>query len=56
MYFWGSERDRHKSETDRHLVMVSDTNTGLASLVSAAAVDHTGVTVSSLALHHSSSP
>lgn len=46
-------RDRN---AERHLVMATDTNRGLSSLVSAAAVDHTDVTVGFLALHHSLSP
>lgn len=47
---------KRDTDTDRNLVMAIDTNRGLSSFLSAAAVDHTGVTVSLLALHHSLSP
>lgn len=40
----------------RNVVMAINTNSGLASLPSAAAVDHAGVTLSFLALHHCFSP
>lgn len=51
----GPETER-VTETQRNLVMAINTNSGLPSLPSAAAVDHAGVTVSFLALHHSLSP
>ena len=53
----GSGRDRKRDrDTERNLVMAINTNSGLPPLLSAAAVDHAGVTVSFLALHHSLSP
>lgn len=57
VYVWSGktsakERQRQK-ERQRNVVMAINTNSGLSSLPSAAAVDHAGVTVSCPALHHS---
>lgn len=52
---WGEQRQK-ELQRQRNLVMAINTNSGLPSLPSAAAVDHAGVTVSFLALHHSLSP
>lgn len=51
-----TREDKWEGETERNLVMAINTNSGLSPLPSAAAVDHAGVTVSFLALHHSLSP
>lgn len=47
-----SERQR-QNERHRNVVMANNTHGDLPSVPSAAAVDHAGVTVISLALHHS---
>lgn len=53
----GEAETERETETQReNLVIAINTNSGLPSLLSAAAVDHAGVTLSFLALHHSLSP